>query len=311
MSRIPTSNWNARHGLAVVALAWLIFAAAPVFAQSETAPFALRMSEKEMNLAHTDDPDWQRYIARDLGFHRMNGRNLPFIELTNNLDAPLTEFHLTIGDSRFHFANDFLSTFALLAETTPGFSLTSSTVGDLGDELVVTIGNGGLKKGDGPLRFEIDLDVDPQYLVAPFKFYQHPDFRTVLFDMAGIEPYGPQGNEDPENPSADNALLWAVYSPSTGATFSTEKVHLSDISIGGALRAAASARASAATSGETVYYNQIISPYGAQNNPITLITLDGGEEIPEPASALLALFGLVAAGLSRFRSRRGFASFRT
>jgi hypothetical protein len=192
-----------------------------------------------------------------------------------------------------------LGQFALLAESTPGFTISSSTIGNLGDELVVKIENGGLKKSDGPLRFEIDLDVDAQYLGAPHNFYPHPDYRTVLFDIAGVEPYGLQGNEDPENSSADNASLWAVFDPAAGDPFPTQHMYLPDVTVGGSPVARASA-AGTSSSADTVYYNQIIRPYGVLDHVVTY-ELDGGQEIPEPTTALLALFGLACCALLRRR----------
>jgi hypothetical protein len=254
-------------GIAAALFGWSTLATSPALAGSIVDSFSLRISEKEMELAHTGDPAWERYNMLDLGFERMNNRNLPFLELTNHLDTPLTEFHLTIGDDRFHFANDLLGQFALLAESTPGFAIASSTASNLGDELIVTIGNGGLKKTDGPLRFQIDLDVDETYLSAPHLFFPHPDYRTVLFDIEDIAPYGPQGNEDPSDSSADNATYWVKY-----GTLKTEHERFPDVDIPAA--------------------------------PVGLYVLSGGQTIPEPTTALLAAAMIAAGALSTTRQSR-------
>ena len=113
---------------------------------------------------------------------------MPVIELTNdaNSTAPITEFHLTIGDGRFHFSDKVMGELAKLGSSTPNFSITSSTVNNAGDELVLKIGGSGLAPG-ASLRFKIDLDVDAAFRS---QFYSRPDYRTVLFDMNGVQVYG-------------------------------------------------------------------------------------------------------------------------
>ena len=87
-------------GLAVLSLATVGAAA-----RAQDA-FTVNISEKEMMLDHPGDMMWTKYLMWDLGYQRMMNRNAPFIELQNSATStsPITEFHLTIGDSRFNFA---------------------------------------------------------------------------------------------------------------------------------------------------------------------------------------------------------------
>jgi hypothetical protein len=66
---------------------------------------------------------------KDLPNLRRNDRNAPFIELTNDTDSTgnITEFHLTIGDTRFNFSDATLGVFAKLAKTTPRRAIRSAS----------------------------------------------------------------------------------------------------------------------------------------------------------------------------------------
>ncbi len=268
--------------LAVSFMAWQASVPTPVLGQDNS--FSLRLSEKENELVHTGDMAWEKYNMWDLGFERMSERNMPFLELTNNGDTPLTEFHLTIGDTRFHFSDDFLGQFALLGNSTPSFQISSSTLNDAGDELVVQIGNGGLKKDDGPLRFEIDLDVDPTYMADPFNFYPHPDYRTVLFDIVGVSPYGPQDNENANDSSADNAMYWALFNSGEGTT-TTDMLKMPDADVPAAYQG---------------FYNENLRPYRL-SDAVGLFEFNGGTSVPEPASGLIGVIALAGylAGTAR------------
>ena len=281
MSRTTLHPGASRPGItmrAAVLLAIAITAIADLPAQAQTtSTFTVNISEKEQKLANTPDPMRDKHLMWDLAFQRMNDRNMPYVELRNTGTAPITEFHMTIGDPRFHFTDDSLGSYALLGSTTPGFQLTSNAVG--GDELVVTIGNGGLPVGQF-VRFKIDLDVD-----APNSggLFEHPDFRTVLFDMNGVQVY------DSGMPivvsSADNSSMWAVFDPPTGANFATVPVFLPDATV---------------PAPASVFFNDNPRQWG-QNDPVRIFSLTGGGVIPEPSSAVL-LAGL-ACGLATWRRR--------
>jgi hypothetical protein len=264
------------RGAALLAFASAAIMAAPARAQTGSSSFTLKISEKQMKLEHPTDMMWDKSLMWDLGFQRMNDRNMPYIELMNAATsaAPITEFHLTIGDARFNFTNDTLGTYALLGSTTPGFQLTSSTVG--GNELVVMIGNGGLQPG-ALVRFKIDLDVDAPNAAGLF---ENPDFRTVLFDMNGVNVYD---NGVQQTSSTDNARAWVVYDPATGPNFSTVAVPFQDESIP---QPAAS------------FFNDNPRQWG-DNDPVRIFQLTGGAVIPEPGSIVL-LAGM-ACGMALWR----------
>ena len=166
----------------------------------------------------------------------------------------------------------------MLGSTTPGFALGSSTVGNLGDELVVTIGNGGLLPGQ-LVRFEIKLDVDPSFASTYAASFgdSRPDFRTVLFDMNGLNVYDGVVHSD----TSDNSHAFVVFNPggdSGVATFADEPV----------------------AAGQ--YYNNNLRAYKGMD-PVLIFQLEGSQQIPEPASIGLAVFGLSAGLLFRRRSR--------
>ncbi len=289
MNRFALRRLERRPALDFVAAPLLIFAlqmmsASRVDAQNNTGAFTLKITEKEMKLEHPTDMMWDKYLMWDLGFQRMNDRNMPYIELSNDATstAPITEFHLTIGDSRFNFDDDVLGKFATLGSSTPGFSITSSTVGNLGNELVVNIGNGGLQPGQ-LVRFKLDLAVDPEFAEDFFKF---PDYRTVLFDMNGFNVYDGLQQQS----AADNARAWVVFDPAAGANFSTQPVPLADELVSGAA---------------ADFYNNNYRQYG-ELDPVRTFQLDGESMgvIPEPSSALLALFTVLAKLSYNKRPRR-------
>jgi hypothetical protein len=260
-----------------MAFALPVIIAAPAWAQT-TSPFTVKISEKELKLEHPTDMMWDKHLMWDLSFQRMNDRNMPYIELMNAATntAPITEFHMTIGDTRFNFTNDVLGTFAMLGSTTPGFQLTSSTIA--GNELIVMIGNGGLLPGQ-LVRFKIDIDVDPPNSGGLFEY---PDFRTVLFDMNGVNVY----DNTQQSSTTDNARVWVVYDPATGPNFSTVPVPFQDETV---LPPASS------------FFNDNPREWG-ENDPVRIFQIGGGEVIPEPSSIVL-LAGM-ACGLAAI-GRRG------
>lgn len=267
---------TAKFGFAVLAIS-----AASVIATSAKAQnsWAVSISEKEMKLEHPVDMMWDKWLMWDIGYQRMMCRNMPYIELLNEATsaAPITEFHLTIGDNNFNFAPVEGTKFALLGSSTPGFDLTSTTLNGLGDELVVTIGNGGLLPGQ-LVRFQINLDVDPAYAAqysASFGSSQ-PDFRTVLFDMNGLNVYtGVQHSS-----SDDNAKASVVFTPggkSNTVAFPDEVVPVSQ------------------------YFNNNLRVYKA-SDPVLIFQIGGGTEVPEPSSVALLMLLFSVAGCIR-RSR--------
>ena len=256
--------------------------------QAQGNSFTLKFSEKEMKLEHPTDMMWDKYLMWDLGFQRMNDRNMPYLELTNDASStsPIKELHLTIGDTRFNFSDDAMGKFAMLGSSTPGYNITASTVGGIGNELVVNIGDGGLQPGE-QVRFKIDLDVDPEFADQVFA---HPDYRTVLFDMNGFNVYdGLQQQSD-----ADNGKAWVIFDPAVGADVATVPVPLHDEIVSGAA---------------ADFYNNNYRSYGEMDPVRTFVlTGDGETVIPEPGGVALAsiamLTGLVSCGGLRRKTPR-------
>jgi hypothetical protein len=260
------------------ALMFTALAAKPASAENS---WTVSLTEKELKLKNPVDADWEDWFEGDVGYQRMIERNQPFIELANDAasTSPITEFHITIGDNRFNFG-PLEGNFVKLGHTTPGFSLGSSTVGGLGDELVVTIGNGGLLPGQ-LVRFKINLDVDPAYAATYAAQFgaSHPDFRTVLFDMNGINVY--DGTTDKDD--ADNAAAFVIFNPggkSSTSLFADEDVEVSQ------------------------YYNDNIrGGCCCVKDPVLIFEIGGGGEVPEPTSIGLVVLGLSAGAVLRRRSR--------
>jgi len=256
----------------------------PVAAQN-VGTWTVKISEKEMLLDQPNDMDVQKYVMWDLGFQRMNDRNMPYIELTNEpgSTAPITEFRLTIGDTRFNFTDSFMGDFAMLGKTTPGFDITSSTTGNLGNELLVNIGDGGLAPGE-TIRFKIDLNVDAAFAD---QFFPHPDYRTVLFDMNGFNVY----DSLQQFSTADNAQAKVTFQPATGGTVMSEPMVFADeLVVGPAAE----------------FFNENYRRYN-ETDPVRIFALGGGAVIPEPGSIVLGLAGVLGGLWFSRRSRRPLA----
>jgi len=271
----------AAYSVALAAFALMVSFASQSMAQTA---WSLRLSEKEGELAHTGDPMWSKWLMWDVGYQRMVDRNSPYLELTNasTSTVPITEFHITIGDNRFNFAPVMGSDLVALGSTTPGVALTSSTVGGLGDELVVNIGNGGLAAGQS-VRFKIKLGIDASFAAAYANSFgtSLPDYRTVLFDMNGINVYGSDGKTDPD----DNSHARVVFNSN--------------------IQSGTSIFPDAAVAGP-VYFNNIIRSYSA-TDMVNLFELNG-KPVPEPTSVGLVLLGITGFSMNvRSRCRRSAA----
>ena len=284
--KILGTRWNATLvASSHLALLFAMLAAPAAHAQNS---WTVSISEKELKLEHPVDMMWDKWLMWDIGYQRMMCRNAPYVELFNEATStsPITEFHLTIGDNRFDFGSVEGTELAMLGSTTPGFNLTANKVngvvntdGDMGDELVVNIGNGGLLPGQ-IVRFKIKLDVDPAFAAQYAASFGDslPDFRTVLFDMNGLNVYDGVVNTS----TADNAQVFVKFNPggnSGKAIFEDETV----------------------AAGQ--YYNSNLREYKAMD-PVLIFQIGGGQEVPEPFGVGLAVLGLSAGLMMRRRSRR-------
>ena len=249
----------------------------------DVGTWSVKISEKELLLEQPSDMMVQKFVMWDLGFQRMNDRNMPYVELKNESDstASITQLRMTIGDTRFNFTNSFMGDFAMLGSTTPGFDITSSTVGNLGDELIVNINNGGLAPGE-VIRFKIDLNVDPQFAG---QFFPHPDYRTVLFDMNGDNIYDSE-NGIPN--SSDNAVVSLTFDPASGPNFTAGGVPFSDPQVEG---------------DPANFFNDNYRRY-TEMDPVRIFALNGGVAIPEPSSIAIGLFGVLGSFWYSRRARR-------
>jgi hypothetical protein len=280
---------TARRAAHFAPLALLIAAAAIGGATARAQnSWTLNVSEKEMKLEEPTDMMWDKWLMWDIGYQRMMCRNMPYFELINDAASldPITELNLTIGDNRFNFGPFSNNSLIMLGSTTPGFDLSASKAtgvvnmnGDMGDVLKVIIGNGGLLPGQN-VRFQINLDVDPAFaaMYAASFGESQPDFRTVLFDMNGLNVYDGVVNTS----SADNAQAFVVFDPAgpgQKATFDDETV----------------------AAGQ--FYNNNLRTYRAMD-PVLIFQLEGAQPIPEPGSAVLAMLCLAGLALRR-GSRRG------
>ena len=249
--------------------------------------FTLEISEKEMKLEHPTDMMWDKWLMWDTASQREDERNMPYLQLTNSSTstAPLTQLHLTIGDTRFNFGVVEAGKYALLGGI-PGHMITSS-IADSGNELVLNIENGGLAPGE-KIRFKVNLNVDPSFEGTYSGLFgtADPDYRTILFDMNGKNVYDP--GQPVSVSSADNAKAYAVFDPTTGDNFQTTPAPFADdpVAAGG-------------------FYNNLLRQYG-EMDPVLIFSLTGSTgpgTIPEPNTGALILLGVIGAMFTRLRSR--------
>ena len=151
---------------------------------------SFRLSSKETLFTQPHTPEWMMAAMSDTPSRRRADRNMPWIEIQNDSveGVNLTEFHLTIGDERFHFSNDHFENFTVISPTS-SFQDTSPQTKDNRNELVVMFNDGGLAPGQ-KVRFRIEIGVDTDETTIRQR-WPHPDFRTVLFDINGVDAYGP------------------------------------------------------------------------------------------------------------------------
>lgn len=256
-----------RTRVLVLPLLFLVFGPNVAHAAFANLGWVLKFSCKEMVLENPDDPMAMKYSAWDTPTQRIADLNMPFLELTNESisEAPITEFNMTIGDTRFHFSDVYFGDYVKLGDSTPGFTLDASDTATDEDILKVQILNGGLMPGE-TVRFRVDIDVDPGYP----DIFPHQDFRLVFFDMNGSD-------------STDNSVVSVIFSE--GGMTETVMSQLPDFE-----------------SDNDNYVNNNIRPYSVMEG-IDIFRINGSRSIPEPSSiVLLALSGM--AGLATWMRQR-------
>jgi hypothetical protein len=269
--------------VAALALIAITLLAASAQAAINDTDWSLKISERELAFRPATDVMAMKSLMWDIPFSRMAARNVPFICLTNeSATAAITQFKMTIGDEQFHFADSLMGMFAKLGRETPGFGLSSTTEND-GNTLVVNFLNGGLQPGQ-TVDFQFDIDVDSQFANA---FYQHPDYRTVLFDMNGDNLYMNAGivNEVSET---DNAKVSLKFEMAGMPSVTIGPTPFDDPSV---------------VDGSARFVNASLARYG-ESDPIRAFSLSGGSVVPEPQSLVLAVVSLLGLTLPRARSRR-------
>ncbi len=258
---------------------------AAVFATPASAQtgFTLAIAEKEQILQYPNNPAVKQLAAWDAPSHRIFDRSAPFIELknTSSCDCPITEFSISIGDTRYHFEDTTFGTFAV-----PGMTMDNSPIGfDViangvePDLLTIKFAGAGLPANQlVRLRFELAPDANQPGL------FSSPDYRTVLFDaIPGAQDLMvPQTIIDLNDPS-DNSMVTVKYNgaPSPLASFFEDAI-----------------------SPNSQYFNQFLRPYTVMEG-IDMYSIGGSGtgEIPEPGTLLLGAITLM--GAAGWRRRNG------
>ncbi|QDU87855.1 hypothetical protein Pla175_12220 [Pirellulimonas nuda] len=263
----------------------LLFAAAmAATAAAQTTGFSLAIAEKEQVLQYPNNPAVKNLAAWDAPSHRVFDRSAPFIELknTSDCDCPITQFSISIGDTRYHFEDTTFGAYAV-----PGMTMDSSpitfdvtAVGSEPDMLTIQFAGAGLAPNElVRLRFEIAPDANQPNL------FSSPDYRTVLFDgiVGAQDLMVPQTIIDLDNPS-DNSQVIVSFNgtPSPLASYFQDTI---------------------VTGTQGQYFNQFLRPYSVMEG-IDMFTVTGeGGVVPEPASLLLVAVTLLGPiGLLRRRN---------
>lgn len=225
---------------------------------------------------------------------RRAARMMPFVEITNLASSTgnLTEFRMSIGDTAFNFSNALLGVYV-----TPGvmdslpinvpdldFSIASATVVTdqgalLGDELLITFGNGGLAPGE-TARFRV-------YLAADAGNTTMPDFREI-FGNANAQNF-----VDPTDDFDTNSVFSAVFRDPNDPTMTvtTDPAALADFTLDGPA---------------FLNSSSVLRPYSAME-PVQIFggsSLGGPTLIPEPSTIVLGLGAALMGWGARRQLRR-------
>lgn len=281
-----------RPALGLRATALLVLSLFAGSASAMDASFSVQIAEKEAILQFPNNPAVKQLAAWDAPTHRIFDRSAPFVELrnTSTCNCPITEFSISIGDTRYHFEDTTFGTFAREGMTMDANSATftvfsDNTAGNGDDgparDLVRIRFNGGGLMPNELVRFRVELAPDAN---QPGLF-SSPDFRTVLFDgLVGAQDLNvPQTIINLTDPS-DNAIVAARF---TGDVNSTLDQQFADTIVQG-------------TQGQ--YFNQFLRPYSVMEGIDMFGVVESEPVIPEPGSiALVAVCIASTACLARRR----------
>ena len=262
MLRLRNVRSSTRASILLLCLICLALVPPAAQAAIEDVGFVLNLSSKEMVLENPGDMMVMKYSIWDDPMLRIAEQNMPFLELTNNSvdNVPITEFRMTIGDTRFNFSDAKLPDYIQLGTSTPGFDLQASTE-DNGNLLKVLILDGGLAKGE-TVRFRVDIDVDAD---NPDGLFPRQDYRLVFFQSPSLG-----GDTD-----LSNSVVTAIFEE-------------------GDMTAEASGTLPDYTTPFNNFFNNIIRPYGPMEGvDVFNFAATDTNVIPEPSSiALISLGGL-------------------
>ena len=239
-----------------------------------------RLAAKESALVNPEDHATMMGAMWDVPAQRRAERNMPWVEVENipESTAALTEFRMTIGDERFNFSDELFANFTVISAGSDFNNVTTSATPDR-NELVVMFNGDGLAPGQ-KIRFRIDIGIDddqPELM----NIWPHPDYRTVLFDMNGIDAWGPFPMQPMPPNEDDNSMARGTFSMN-GMTAMVGPTAFPDATVVGP---------------QASIFNQFFRPYHVMEDVDVFDAVDVGNPIPEPSTSLLAMFGMLAVGL--------------
>lgn len=270
---------------ALLALACALTCSLPAAAQAGMQyGFTLNINARERILTTPNNQgvvDYATWIPRS---QMKLALRSPTLMLTNDPESagPITEFRMTIGDTRFHFDNTltmFHGEYAIPGISNPD-AILSSYVEDDEDELVVTFGEGLMQGESICIRISIDEDADHPEVVT-----RELDYKNVLFDKNGIQAF--DGFEvDFDN--SDNAMATVTFGP-LESPLEVVKAILPDTMV---------------SESESSYYFDALRYHSSMMTATTVSFVPSEEPVPEPTSMTLALLAGLGGAVLAARRRR-------
>jgi hypothetical protein len=189
---------------------------------------------------------------------------------------------MTIGDTRFNFSDEMYSDFAMVSPMSDFLDV--STTSPTGDELIVTFNGAGLAPGDR-VRFRIDIGIDANQ-PGLMQIWPHPDYRTVLFDMNGIDAWGPSPHTPKPPVTTDNSMATATWEKDGMSASSPNPIAFPDATVVGP---------------QATIFNQFFRPQHVMEDVDVFDAVQVIGVIPEPSSMMLTILGMLTVGLVAHR----------